>query len=263
MADNGALYTGFDLAFVREMAALCGEADYILPNLTEACLLTDTPYHEGLWEETEVKALLKKLAALGAKHVILKGISYEEGRIGNAVYDCARGELRYDFTLRVPRSSHGTGDCFAAAFTGAMMRGKSAFEASKLAARFVVASIRATEDDKEHWYGVKFELALPLLTEALSVPLFELDGSRIASLEDFYAEIDRVLTDGSEKTGHNLSALDDILRGGFGKHAYGQQIRLRWNHFEESAEALGEATVFRLLRVILDRETGHDCKLEI
>lgn len=263
MADNGALYTGFDLAFVREMAALCGEADYILPNLTEACLLTDTPYHEGLWEETEVKALLKKLAALGAKHVILKGISYEERRIGNAVYDCARGELRYDFTLRVPRSSHGTGDCFAAAFTGAMMRGKSAFEASKLAARFVVASIRATEDDKEHWYGVKFELALPLLTEALSVPLFELDGSRIASLEDFYAEIDRVLTDGSEKTGHNLSALDDILRGGFGKHAYGQQIRLRWNHFEESAEALGEATVFRLLRVILDRETGHDCKLEI
>lgn len=263
MADNGALYTGFDLAFVREMAALCGEADYILPNLTEACLLTDTPYHEGLWEETEVKALLKKLAALGAKHVILKGISYEEGRIGNAVYDCARGELRYDFTLRVPRSSHGTGDCFAAAFTGAMMRGKSAFEASKLAARFVVASIRATEDDKEHWYGVKFELALPLLTEALTVPFFELDGSRIASLEDFYAEIDRVLTDGSEKTGHNLSALDDILRGGFGKHAYGQQIRLRWNHFEESAEALGEATVFRLLRVILDRETGHDCKLEI
>ena len=93
MADNGVLYTGFDLAFVREMAALCAEADYILPNLTEACLLTDTPYHEGLWEESEVKAVLKKLAALGAKHVILKGISYEEGRIGNAVYDCARGEL--------------------------------------------------------------------------------------------------------------------------------------------------------------------------
>ena len=263
MADNGALYTGFDLAFVEEMAKLCGGADYILPNLTEACLLTDTEYREGLQSEAEIRGLLRKLAALGAKHVILKGMSYEEGRIGNVVYDSASGDLRYDFTPRVPRSSHGTGDCFAAAFTGAMLRGKSAFEATKLAARFVVASIRATEDDKEHWYGVKFELALPLLTEALTVPLFELDGSRIASLEDFYAEIDRVLTDGSEKTGHNLSALDDILRGGFGKHAYGQQIRLRWNHFEESAEALGEATVFRLLRVILDRETGHDCKLEI
>ena len=81
MADNGALYTGFDLAFVEEMAKLCGGADYILPNLTEACLLTGTEYREGLQSEAEIRGLLRKLAALGAKHVILKGISYEEGRI--------------------------------------------------------------------------------------------------------------------------------------------------------------------------------------
>ena len=93
MADNGALYTGFDLAFVEEMAALCGGADYILPNLTEACLLTGTAYREGLQSEAEIRELLKKLAALGAKHVILKGISYEEGRIGNVVYDSASDDL--------------------------------------------------------------------------------------------------------------------------------------------------------------------------
>ncbi|WP_315321754.1 pyridoxamine kinase [Stomatobaculum longum] len=262
MADNGALYTGFDLAFVEEMAKLCGGADYILPNLTEACLLTGTAYREGLQSEAEIRELLGKLAALGAKHVILKGISYEEGRIGNVVYDSASGDLRYDFTPRVPRSSHGTGDCFAAAFTGAMLRGKSAFEATKLAARFVVASIRATEGDSAHWYGVKFEKALPLLTEALSVPTFTIEGKHVRDLETFYAEIDRVLTDGKQKTGHNLSAFDDILRGGFGKHAYGQRIHLYWKDFDVSRTALGDEIALRLIGIILDRESGHDCKLE-
>ncbi len=263
MADNGALYTGFDMDFVRKMAKLCATADYILPNLTEACLLTGTAYHGGLQDEAELKELLKKLGALGAKHVILKGICFEAGKISNAIYDSASGELQCDVTRRVPYSSHGTGDCFAAAFTGAMLRGKSACEAAQLAARFVVASIRATEGDAAHWYGVKFEKALPLLVEALNVPTFTLDGRKIRTLEAFYEELERVLTDGTQKTGHNVSALDDILRGGFGRHAYGQRIRLRWKYFAKSREALGDETVLRLLAVILDSESDHDCKLEL
>ena len=46
MADNGKLYAGFDDAFVQEMKELCRVADYVLPNITEACLLTDTEYKE-------------------------------------------------------------------------------------------------------------------------------------------------------------------------------------------------------------------------
>ena len=41
MADNGNLYPGFDKAFVEAMKGLCGKADYIVPNITEACFLTD------------------------------------------------------------------------------------------------------------------------------------------------------------------------------------------------------------------------------
>ena len=44
MADNGKLYPGFDHAFVEAMKILCATADYLIPNLTEACLLTDTEY---------------------------------------------------------------------------------------------------------------------------------------------------------------------------------------------------------------------------
>ena len=43
MGDEGKLYTGFTDSFVQKMKELCKAADYILPNRTEACLLTDTP----------------------------------------------------------------------------------------------------------------------------------------------------------------------------------------------------------------------------
>ena len=44
MADNGNLYPGFDMAFVEAMKGLCAKADYVLPNLTEACFLTGVEY---------------------------------------------------------------------------------------------------------------------------------------------------------------------------------------------------------------------------
>ena len=44
MADNGNLYPGFNMEFVSAMKDLCAEADVLLPNMTEACLLTETDY---------------------------------------------------------------------------------------------------------------------------------------------------------------------------------------------------------------------------
>ena len=168
MADNGKLYYGFDADFVSHMAELCGMADIILPNITEAAFMTGTELRLENQDETYVKQLLKKLAALGAGKVVLKGISYEAGKIGVAVYDCASEELQYYFTEKEPQSYHGTGDCYAAAFTGALIQGRDILSAASLAADFVVASIRATVGDAKHLYGVKFEKALPLLVSELN-----------------------------------------------------------------------------------------------
>ena len=66
MADHGKLYRGFDETYVRAMAGLCGCADILLPNLTEACFLTGTEYMEGELEESYVRDLLEKLSAFGA-----------------------------------------------------------------------------------------------------------------------------------------------------------------------------------------------------
>lgn len=66
MADNGRLYPAFDSDFPKEMAKLCAMADIVLPNITEACLLTDTPYR-GEYDEAFAKKVMSDLAALGAK----------------------------------------------------------------------------------------------------------------------------------------------------------------------------------------------------
>ena len=63
MADNGKLYPAFDSGFPKEMARLAAQADIVLPNITEACLMTDTPYRES-YDEQFAKEVVKKLAEL-------------------------------------------------------------------------------------------------------------------------------------------------------------------------------------------------------
>ena len=48
------------------------------------------------------------------------------------------------------------------------MQGKSKHEAVQIAADFVCKCIENTEKNPAHWYGVKFETALPYLMERLS-----------------------------------------------------------------------------------------------
>ena len=166
MADNGSLYYGFDDAFVAQMAKLCGSADIILPNITEAAFMTGCELRLEGQDEAYVQMILEALTKLGCKKIVLKGISFEDDKIGVVVYDCAEKKAEYYFTEKVPKSSHGTGDCYAAAFTGAMMQGKTISEAAKMAADFVVDSIKKTDDG--HWYGVCFERALPMLVTELN-----------------------------------------------------------------------------------------------
>lgn len=168
MADNGKLYYGFDGSFVRSMAKLCGKADIILPNITEACFMTGMEYKQNGYDEAYILELLAKLGALGAKTVVLTGVSYDEKQLGVAVYDAQSRDIEYYFHDKLAVSSHGTGDAYASAFTGALVQGCSVLEAATIAADFTVESIQKTMGDASHWYGVKFEKALPMLVEKLN-----------------------------------------------------------------------------------------------
>ncbi len=164
MADNGRLYTGFDQAFVKEMKKLCSNADYLVPNITEAALLTDMEYKTE-YDKAYIEELLSALLSLGSKNIILTGVSYDKASTGVVAY-CSE-KYQYYKHERIERGCHGTGDLYASAFVGALLRGKEAPDAAKIAADFTLSCIKATLDEPDHWYGVKFEPLLGELIEAL------------------------------------------------------------------------------------------------
>ncbi len=171
MGDNGSLYKGFDEAFAKEMGTLCGQADIILPNMTEACMMTGTAYRENP-DQNFLKEILHKLLQLGAKNVVLTGISPDStdnpALTGVCGIHAKSGEIFSYTHKKQPKSYHGTGDIFSSTLTGSLMRGASLEEAVKIAADFTAECIRITiEDPDGRNYGVNFEEAIPFLVKRL------------------------------------------------------------------------------------------------
>ena len=168
MADNGKLYPAFGPDFPAQMARVCAKADLILPNLTEASLLTGLPYRTEQ-DEGYIKELLQALSALGPRYVALTGVSFEPDKLGVMYYDKVTGQYGSYFTQRLPASFHGTGDIFAYTCVGALTRGLPLGDALALAADYTVESIRLTlESPDANWYGVEFERAIPYLVQRMN-----------------------------------------------------------------------------------------------
>ena len=157
MADNGQLYPGLDKDFVVEVKTLCQYADYLLPNVTEACLLTGTVYKEH-YDEEYIKNLLTELSRFGCKNIIITGVSYTEDTTGVAVYE--NEQYHYYSHIKLEKSSPGTGDVFASVFTGAVLKGNSVAQSATLAADFVVECLKETMKHPQHNYGPVFEPVL-------------------------------------------------------------------------------------------------------
>ena len=81
-----------------------------------------------------------------------------------------------------------------------------------------------------------------------------IDGNKFSDLEGFYNEIDKLLTkDLVWKTGHNMDAFNDLLRGGFGVHEYGESLHIKWIHFAKSRQELGYNATIIYYQDILKR----------
>lgn len=168
MADNGKLYYGFTPEFARRMGQLCGKADLILPNLTEAVMMLGEEYPSS-YDKAWVQGLLRRLCGLGARAAALTGVSYEEGKIGFELYDSETDTFSSYFNEHLPVAYHGTGDIFASATVGAIARGFSYAEALSVAVDFTLECIRKTlADPNANSYGVNFEEAFPYLWRRLS-----------------------------------------------------------------------------------------------
>lgn len=167
MGDHGRLYSGLKSDHVDAMKEICRSANILLPNVTEAALLTGLPYRETP-EESYLQALAQGLLELGADAAIVTGFLFPNGEIG--FYGLHREEGCFSFRNEyIHRRCHGTGDLFAAAFTGGMMAGLDIRHSATLAAKFVGQCVAATPDATP--YGVEFESQLPyLMNERWSSP---------------------------------------------------------------------------------------------
>ncbi|HIV85216.1 MAG TPA: pyridoxamine kinase [Candidatus Monoglobus merdigallinarum] len=150
------------LGMLGGMKELCSIADIITPNVTEACLLTGEKYSSRPVSNSKIKRYLKKLAALGAKYVVITSVMDSENSMCVAVYDGDTGKYYKVNCGFVNRPFHGTGDIYTSVLTGAMLKGLSIIEAANLAAGFVYKAIQLTIRHPEIRVreGVLFEPAL-------------------------------------------------------------------------------------------------------
>ena len=169
MADNGKLYPGFDNNFAKNMASLCAKADIILPNISEACLMLGEAYPGEDADEETVKGLLLKLSELGARYSVITGTEFADGTFGFTGYDKETKEFFKYGTKKVPWKSHGTGDVFASAATGALMNGFNVYDSLKVAADYTCACINNTYEDPDKVdYAVNFEAEIPYLLKLIN-----------------------------------------------------------------------------------------------
>lgn len=151
MGDGGKLYAGFTESFVEKMRGLCKEADYILPNVTEACYLANLPY--PLTKESAPLALerLKKFCP----SPIITGVADNDAI--SVFYQTEQGIQTYTHD-NIEGAFHGAGDVFASAFIGCLAKGKSQEVAIQLSSDFSEAAIRrSAKEVADRRYGLNFE----------------------------------------------------------------------------------------------------------
>lgn len=165
MADDGKLYPGLGEDIVNGMKSLVWEADVILPNLTEACLLSGHPWKDD-WTVDEVKDLAIALSEMGPKLVIITGIR-KGNEVGTLSYRKEGNVFHTLFQKSLPYYP-GTGDAFSAVAIASILSGLDDDRVLKRSSGFVRKAIETTLDDQSHPYGVKFEEVLhQLLNEEM------------------------------------------------------------------------------------------------
>ena len=173
MGDHGRLYRGFDREYAGKCAELCGKSDLIVPNITEACLMTGMEYREK-YDESYLRDLCVGLCRICAGTVVITGASIEEGKTGFYGMRAETGETFSYQTERLDASYHGTGDLFASTAAGAMVRGIHVQQALEIAADYTAETIRETMKGTENpWYGVHFETVIPYLIRRVEEALRE------------------------------------------------------------------------------------------
>lgn len=175
MADNGRLYQGFDRNYVEAMKDFCQQADVIIPNLTEAALLTDTPYLEASsYDKVTVEKLLRDLTKLGPRKVIVTGISFETEKMGLAYFDKETNETAYLMRKSYQSHFYGSGDLLTAILSAGYFYNLDLLKVCDLALDVMDRVLSSTlSDGRPLKYGLCYESHIGLLFSGFNALLEE------------------------------------------------------------------------------------------
>lgn len=164
MGDHGKLYSAITAEHVAAMKKLVTHAGYILPNITEACVLADISYKEDFSHE-EICVLLEKLHALGPAHIVITGL-----RQGDTLTNYVSEMNDYGHTMNTVslpvagNSRPGTGDIFGSVVVSDILKGQPLEQGVQKAAQFVSDCIKISDaNNLPVREGTCFELVLPNL----------------------------------------------------------------------------------------------------
>ncbi len=161
IADNGEIYSGISEEYIKGLKELCKRADVLMPNLTEACILTGTEYKDSGYNDEYIKRIMVKLSELGCETVTVTGVSFDDSEMGVACYNSKTGEYTKFFNKRYKGVYYGAGDSLASAFTGALMNNISIEDSLEIAEKFISEAVRLSKERESRWYGINFEYAIP------------------------------------------------------------------------------------------------------
>jgi pyridoxine kinase len=145
LGDNGKTYGPINQEMVSEMRLLIQKADCITPNLTEASLLLNEPYHFNITDE-EIKEWILRLSVMGPQIVVVTGVPNNSSMKNSSVIAYDRNSSRFwKVPINyIPADFPGTGDCFTSVMTGALLQGDSLPIALERAVHFISCGVRAT-----------------------------------------------------------------------------------------------------------------------
>lgn len=163
MGDGGKLYPTYKEETAQKMKALVSHADILTPNLTEACILTDTDYVENP-SDTFLRELCFKLSQKGAKKIVITGL--DNGKeISNLIFDYEKG-FSIVSKKKSGRQRSGTGDVFSSIITACAVRKFDFTRSVEVAADFIAKAIKRSDElDIPTADGVCFEEFLSELTK--------------------------------------------------------------------------------------------------
>ena len=168
MGDNGRYYHNLGEDMCAAFRRLCGRADVITPNITEAALLTGLPYLAPPHDPAYIQQLLTGLAALGPRAVVITGVQLTPEEVGTMALDRDSGQTYTVLRPVRPGMFYGTGDIFASSLAALLVRGAGLEQALETASTLVADSIeRCWLRDTPRRFGVDFEGALPAFVERM------------------------------------------------------------------------------------------------